>query len=70
MGDSMAHCSAAPRDTDSLAFSVRLGSLWKASSSLLITSGTRELPPTSSTLVICSSFTPASATACTAARSR
>mmetsp|Transcript_1081 Transcript_1081/g.3293 ORF Transcript_1081/g.3293 Transcript_1081/m.3293 type:complete len:244 (-) Transcript_1081:752-1483(-) len=64
MGDSMAHCSAAPRDTHSLAFRVRLGSFWKVSMSFAITKGTRELPPTSSTLLIWSSLTPASATAC------
>ena len=64
MGDSMAQLSAQPRDTHSVAFSVRLGSRPKKSRRMRISAGTRLLPPTTSTDARLSALTPASASAC------
>ena len=64
MGLSMAQLRAQPRDTHSLAFSVLLGSLPKKSFRILISAGTRELPPITSIAAISPVLTLASASAC------
>ena len=66
MGLSMAQLRAQPRDTTSLEFSVRPGSLLKNSCRMLRMAGTRELEPTASTEWISDISIPASATACRA----
>lgn len=59
----MAHCSAHPRLTVSLAFSVRDGSRPKKSVRWRSSAGTREVPPTTSTLATWLGSRPASASA-------
>ncbi len=49
MGDSMAQLSAQPRQTTSVAFSVRLGSFLKKSRMVFSRDGTLEDPPITST---------------------
>lgn len=49
MGESMAQLSAQPRQTTSVALSVRLGSFLKKSRMVVSSAGTREDPPTTST---------------------
>lgn len=64
MGDSMAQLRAQPREMHSLAFSVRDGSACSVSFRMASTAGTRELPPTISTLASWSGCSLASANAC------
>ena len=64
MGDSMAQLRAQPRLMTSVAFSVRLGSFWKASFRMPMMAGTLEDPPVTSTDATSSRLTPASASAC------
>mmetsp|Transcript_25267 Transcript_25267/g.64215 ORF Transcript_25267/g.64215 Transcript_25267/m.64215 type:complete len:370 (+) Transcript_25267:1001-2110(+) len=63
-GDSMAHCSAAPRLTHSLALRVREGAFWNTSSTILASMGTRVEEPTTSTLEMSVTGTPLCASAC------
>ena len=64
MGDSMAQLRAQPRLMTSVAFSVRLGSFWKASFRMPMMAGTLEDPPVTSTDATSSRLTPASFSAC------
>lgn len=63
MGDSMAQLSAQPRETTSVALSVRLGSLPKKSRRWVMSAGTREDPPVTSTLAMSPRLTLASSSA-------
>jgi len=64
VGDSMAHCSAQPRETHSLALSVRETGLPNTSSMMRATEGMRVEEPTTSTHAMSAGARPASASAC------
>ena len=64
MGDSMAQLSAQPRQTTSVALSVRLGSFLKNSRIVVSRAGTLEEPPTTSTDAMSSKEIFASSSAC------